>query len=95
MKTTALLLTVLATACAVEPAAPDAALEQSHVLLLPAAPDVAGDLWTIRPIDYLIDRPLHLTRQVADDGTARELDALVLPGETVTVDGIGLVEGWY
>ena len=102
MKTAILLATIL-TACAVAPA--PAMLDQ-RVDLYATPADLAGATWTLRPSDYLIDRPFHVTRVVSADGAALDLAATIPAGGAITVriarpdlviDGTGLasVEGWY
>jgi hypothetical protein len=104
-KAISLPLIALVTACAVAPAAETTLLDQ-RVELYAAPTDVAGDAWTIRPSDYLIDRPLHVTRFVSADGAAIDLDATIPAGGGITlpiaaadrvIDGSGLasIEGWY
>jgi hypothetical protein len=102
---TAILLTTILTACAISPA-PAPAMFDQRVDLYATPTDLAGNAWTLRPSDYLIDRPFHVTRVVSADGAALNLDATIPAGGAITVpvarpdlviDGTGLasVEGWY
>jgi hypothetical protein len=104
-KAISLSLIALVTACAVAPASESTTLDQ-HVELYATPADLAGAAWMIRPSDYLIDRPLHVTRVVSADGAAIDLDATIPAGGAITlpitradrvIDGSGLasIEGWY
>ncbi len=92
-------LVLLATACVgpdvTEPPPPPDHLD---VVLLVAPGDVDGTQWTIIPGDYQVDRPLHVTGTIPAEGAqARDLDATIQPGSSLTVDGsdiVGVV-GWY
>lgn len=95
MKAALVLATALA-ACAA-PTSTETQAKRTDVVLFAAAPDVA-DAWMLRPSDFEVDRPLHVTRVFGADGAGLDAAITVMPGDEIAIDGVsegGGVVAWY
>lgn len=89
-------LVLFVTACVDTDATPPP--DHRDVVLFVAPGDVDGTAWTLNPVDYQIDQPLHVTGTIPAEGArARDLGALIAPGDVLMIDGTNLVGvvGWY